>query len=82
MRALRRESSGVAGKEYYAGTEIERLIDVAKTFHQPATEKTSPSRHKDPLLAYFVPERRGVIQNQIQVLPGKRFRWDHTSSLG
>jgi hypothetical protein len=74
MRALCHESSGIAGEHNHAGAEVESLIDVAKTLHQPASDKAGPSRQKDPLTPYFLPEQSGVLQNQFQILPGKGFR--------
>jgi hypothetical protein len=82
MRALCRESSGIAGEHHHAGAEVKSLIDVAKTLHQPASEKSGPSRQKNLLTTYFLPEQSGPFENQFQILPGKGFRWAHQSSVG
>jgi hypothetical protein len=82
MRALCCKSRGIAGEHHHASAEVESLINVTKTLHQPASNKAGPSRQKDSLAPYFFPEQSGLLQNQFQILPWKRFRWAHQSSVG
>src|SRR5580704_8142370 len=49
---------------------------------QPAAEETRTAGLENARAIYFLPQWSGVLQNQFQVLPGKRLRWAHQPSKG
>ena len=58
------------------------MVYKTKALNQPAAEKAGTAGQKNARAAYFLPQWSGVLQNQFQVLPGKRVRWAHQSSKG
>jgi hypothetical protein len=80
VRTLGREPRGITGEYNHPGAEAQSLIDVAKTLDEAAAEESGSPGQKNTLAAYFFPQWSCVLQNQFQVLPGKRVRWAHQSS--
>jgi hypothetical protein len=62
LRTVRREPSGVAREYYHPRAGPQSLIEVAKTFDEPAAEKASSARKQDSIAAH--------LQN-LPFIPGK-----------
>src|SRR5579863_2739339 len=58
------------------------MIHKTKALDQPAPEKTGTASQENARAAHFLPQWSSVLQNQFQVLLGKRVRWAHQSSKG
>jgi hypothetical protein len=53
VRTLRREPSDITREYYHPRAEPRSLIDVAKTFDEPAAEKASSARKQDSIAAHL-----------------------------
>jgi len=51
VRTLRREPSDITREYYHPRAEPQSLLDVAKTFDEPAAEKASSARKQDSIAA-------------------------------